>query len=195
MRHSKLAGIAAALLLAAAPLAAQEVVDHLGIPGPVSFAGEDFALAWSSQPTNAYTKQEYLPAGQSLEAYDSMVLIEFLAGDLKPADAAAQQATALNERRASDPIANFQMLEHPQNGEIVLDFVLSSRDEAGEYIIEWNGYRYAPATDAEGNEGVMLFGISRRAYGNDASRDFLTGLGEFKTRQVEALVAAPLPQM
>lgn len=182
-----------ALMVAATPVAAQKVTDYLDLPGPITLGDTDYALAWSSQPAENYTKQEYLPAGQEPARYESMVLVETVTGTIRPGDAAAQQVNFLNERRASDPIANYQLLEHPQTGEIMLDFVLSSRDTNGEYIIEWNGYRYAPLPD--GQPGVLLFGISHRAYGNTASEAFLRNLTAFKEAQLAILAAAPLPAL
>lgn len=181
------------LALAVAPAAAQQVKDHLDLPGPIGFGGTDYALAWSAQPAGNYVKQEYLPAGQSLESWDSMVLVEFVAGDIGPREAAARQAALLDDRKAGDPITNYQVIENAQTGEVILDFVLSARDADGEYIIEWNGYRYAPGTDASGRPGVMLFGISHRAYGNAASRSFLEGLAAFKEARIAELASAPLP--
>lgn len=195
MRQSILFVLASALFLAGAPVTAQEAADHLGIPGPVALGGTEYALAWSSRPGPDYIKQEYLPPGQTPETYQNMVLIEFVAGDLAPADAAARQVEMLNDRKQSDPIANFQILNNQETGEVILDFVLSAKDSRGEYIIEWNGYRYAPAVDGAGRPGVMLFALSHRAYGNDASRAFLEGLRGFKDSQLQLLAAAPLPRI
>gem|GEM_PF-5142213 len=44
-----------------------------------------------------------------------------------------------------------------------------------EQIVERNVYRYNPYIDKNGTEGVLLFGVSERAYGNDI-RKFLTSL-------------------
>ena len=63
----RIAAVAAVLPLAAAPALAQ-AVDHLGVPGPIALGGQSYALAWSSQPSPDYTKQEYVPVGQTVEA-------------------------------------------------------------------------------------------------------------------------------
>lgn len=192
MTRSCLAGLLVALALSA-PALAQQATDLLGVPGPIRFDGTEYLLGWSAQPAATYIKQEYVPVGQSPESYESMLLIEFVSGEIQPADALARQVAMLDERKASDPITNYSVIQNPQTGETILDFVISTQDGRGEYIIEWNGYRYAPASDAAGQTGVMLFAISHRAYGNDASKTFLEGLRVFKDQQITALASATLP--
>ncbi|WP_313138263.1 hypothetical protein [Paracoccus jeotgali] len=60
---TRLAAVLAATLWLA-PVQAQ-TTDHLGLPGPITLAGDSFALAWSSRAADNYIKQEYLPAGET----------------------------------------------------------------------------------------------------------------------------------
>jgi hypothetical protein len=46
-------------------------------------------------------------------------------------------------------------------------------------LVEWNGYRYVDYTDSLGHKGVLLFGMSKRARGDDVL-DFLRNLGTAK---------------
>lgn len=183
---------AVASLTLAAPALAQ-VTDYLDVPGPIALDGTDYNLAWSSQPSPGYTKQEYLPLGQDPESYESMVMVEFLAADLAPLEMAQAQVEMLNARRATDPLVNMALIENEQTGEVLLDFIVSSKDAAGEYIVEWNAYRYANVENNEGETGGLLFAISHRAYGNADSEAFLSALRDFKATQIEELAKAPLP--
>ncbi|HTN62694.1 MAG TPA: hypothetical protein VL147_14290, partial [Devosia sp.] len=79
--------------------------------------------------------------------------------------------------------------------EVILDFIVSSKDADGEYIVEWNAYRYASTETGEGQAGGMLFAISHRAYGNEAAKAFLSSLKAFKGSQVQALADAALPEL
>lgn len=194
-RLSRLAIVLVGVFVGTQIAAAQQGTDLLGVPGPIIFAGEDYHLAWSSRPTEQYTKQEYLPEGQKPETYRAMVLVEFLTGETTPAQAANAQVAALNERRGSDPLVNMELIQNPNTGEIILDFIVSSRDSNGEYIVEWNAYRYVSASNAKGSSGSLLFGISHRAYGNDAAKAFLTSLRDFKTGQISALSSMPMPEL
>ena len=179
-------------LMAAAAFA--QATDRLGIPGPIDFEGEAYALAWSSQPSETYIKQEYLPAGQSAERYEQMILVETVTGGLAVMDAVRAQVNMLNQRKASDPLVNMDVIQNEAAGEALLDFIVSSKDKDGQYIVEWNAYRYARYSDAGGNRGVMLFGVSRRAYGDDASKALLTQLKGLRPGRIRALTQVVLPR-
>lgn len=194
-RVGRFAAVAALSLALAMPALAQEVTDHLGVPGPIAFDGQDYQLAWSSQPTAEYTKQEYLPAGQALETYQSMVMVEFLVSDAEPLAMANAQMQMLAQRKATDPLVNMDLIRNDQTGEVLLDFLVSSKDAAGEYVVEWNAYRYARAENAQGESGGLLFAISHRAYGNGAAEAFLQSLRDFKSGQINALASAALPEL
>lgn len=123
-----------------------------------------------------------------------MVMVEFLAANLTPKAMAGAQVDMLNQRKQTDPLVNMDIIENGATGEVVLDFIVSSKDENGEYIVEWNAYRYASAVN-DGQAGGMLFAVSYRAYGNDAAKKFLGALKDFKGAQVMALATAPMPEL
>jgi len=167
-------------------------VDRLSLPGSIEFNGESYRLSWSSHPTPDYYKQEYLPPGQTSERFQRMVLIE---ASLRGADvngAVAAQVDRLNKRKLTDPTVNFAAFKNPKNGETILDFILSAEGPKGEDVVEWNAYRYAAWSGRGGESGVLLFGISRRAYGDNAS-DFLRRLKSARPAEINALASYPLP--
>jgi hypothetical protein len=61
-------------------------------------------------------------------------------------------------------------------------------------IVEWNAYRYKPYTDKAGHKGVLLFGISHRAYIEEII-PFLKSLKEYKSGQMRGLIAYPMPEI
>lgn len=172
---------------------AAEVVDHLGVPGPIRFDGKPFALAWSAKPSAGHTKQEYVPAGQKVETYEQMLLVERMAGKLKAIDAARAQMQMLEKRKASDPLVNMSLIQNPKNSEVLLDFIVSAKDRDGKVIVEWNAYRYATIEGAE--PGIMLFGVSHRAYGNENAKAFLGQLKTLRSAQIGALAGADMPKL
>lgn len=189
--------ITAAALLALCsitPAQAQDVTDYLGVPGPITVGDTDYVLAWSSNPQPGYYKQEYLPVGSIADSYESMVMVEFLVTDAPITEVVGAQASMVEQRKVSDPIANYAVLDHPDNGEYLLDFLLSTKDANGEFILEWNGYRYVES-QFEGQRGSMMFAISERAYGDAASEAFLRNLREFKARRLLDLTEADLPEL
>lgn len=180
-----------AALMLTATMAMAQVKDMMGIPGPITVGDTSYALAWSAQPQPHYTKQEYLPAGQTLPMYQQMLLVERVDG-VAVMDAVKAQVEMLNKRKGSDPLVNMDVIENKASGEALLDFIVSSKDTNGEFIVEWNAYRYAPF---KGNSnGVLLFGVSHRAYGNDNAKAFLTNLKALRGTTIQALTQASVPE-
>lgn len=181
--------LAAAVFAAAAlltPVAAQE--EALGIPGPIVFEQTTFELVWTSHPNEAYYKQEYLPAGETLESYTQMFMIDVLVEGATPETAARNMIAGLEQRKATDPVVNFDMIANEATGELILDFLLSD-SSTGDVIVEWNAYRYVPRGD-----GLALYAISRRGYGEEAS-GFIASLADWRTSSIEALAVMELPEV
>ena len=172
------------LLCAPAAVLAADAVDRIGVPGPIRFGDTDFALQWVSSPSPELYKQEYVPAGQRVQRYDSMVLI-----DVRPAGAGVVQTVRamiemLDARKATDPVATYDVLVSEAGDEVLLDFVMSARDASG-LIVEWNAYRYFPGP---GGQGTTVIAISRRGY-DDAARDFLVDLKTRRQQDIGTLSA------
>lgn len=187
MMHSRMIATGVMAAFMAVPALAQS--DMLGVPGPFTFQGQDYALAWTSQPSDSYFKQEYVPAGQTVEAYADMVLVEAVAGAITPMQAAASQVQMLTARQETDPVVNHEVIQNEATGEVLLDFLVSDLG-ADPIVVEWNAYRYMPL--AEG-EGVALFAVSRRSYGEDGARAFLGGLGALRSEAIAALATFDAP--
>lgn len=186
MTLHRLLAIAVASAALLFPAGAQE--DAIGAPGPIVFEQTRFELAWTSNPTPAYYKQEYLPQGQTLERYGEMFMVDVLTTDATPESAAADMIAGLEQRKASDAVVNFDMIANAATGEIILDFLLSDAS-SGTVIVEWNAYRYVPF----GN-GLALFAISRRGYGDDASA-FISRLKDWRSATIQSLAMMDLPDI
>ena len=184
----RLLHLAAALsLVLATPVLAQE--EAIGVPGPIVFEGTSFALAWTSHPLENYYKQEYVPAGQAVESYAEMFMVDVLTEGPTPHETVAAFAAQLDERKATDPLVNYNILENPETGEVLFDFLLSDTS-SGTMIVEWNAYRYSPLGD-----GTSLFAISRRGYDEDGATAFLTQLPEWRQASINALAELELPEI
>ena len=183
MSMYRLAAAVMALAMFCLPALAQE--DAIGIPGPVQFDGTPFVLAWTSHPTEALYKQEYLPEGETVERYSQMFMIDVMTDGVTPADAAANMIAGLEQRKDQDPLVNHDLLENKATGELLLDFLISD-DSTGETIVEWNAYRYVPQ-----GEGYVLYAISRRGYGE--SEDFIAGMADWREAAVGTLATMELP--
>jgi hypothetical protein len=169
-----------------------DAVDRLSVPGPINFDGTSYQLTWSSHPSAYYYKQEYLPAGQTSEHFQRMVLLEAIVQGTDVSGAVSAQINMLDRRKPTDPTVHFATYKNPKTGEMILDFIVSKESEKEELTVEWNAYRYAPLKAKDGKLGVLLFGLSRRAYGAD-STEFLRGLKSARITEVNALAHYPLP--
>ena len=178
------------LMLAAASVgtvtAQDAVVEALGVPGPIDFLGDSYALSWTSHPTPDYFKQEYLPEGQQSDSYAAMFMLDALTSAATPQGAADGQIAGLEQRKASDPMVNYNQISNPETGEVILDFLLSD-DSGPAPILEWNAYRYTKLGD-----GIALYAISRRAYGDDVEA-FLGQLSQMRQDNISALAELDLP--
>jgi len=189
---SRLALVALCVLCAGHAARADEVVERLAVPGPINFDGTLYQLSWSSHPNPGYFKQEYLPVGQTSGRFQRMILIEAIVGGADVSGAVTAQVDQLNRRKSTDPTVNFALLKNPQTGEVILDFIVSQDGGADGSIVEWDAYRYAALRGKDGKSGVLLFGLSRRAYGDD-STEFLRGLKAARQADINTLAHYPLP--
>ncbi len=166
--------------------------DFLNIPGPITFNETDFSLAWSSNPTPTYFKQEYIPAGEVIERYNQMILVEVVQGDLTVEDAVRAQVNVIQQRKKTDQLAQYQIVENPNTGEIILDFLLSAGTKKKLDVVEWNAYRYKAFEDDKGQKGILLFAISKRGYNEDITL-FLKGLKDERIHLINKLGAHEMP--
>jgi len=173
---------------------ASDVVNYYGTPADITFNNTKFTLAWSSHPNDIYYKQEYVTRRDVVERYNDMVLVDFIVTDLGAKDAAQAQVNTILERKKTDQVCNYQIIKNEQTGEYILDFVMSESSDDYVNLVEWNGYHYKPYTDKAGHKGVLLFGISHRAYGDD-TMGFLRNLKTYRGDVLKKLMAYPMPEI
>ncbi|HSI91048.1 MAG TPA: hypothetical protein VK927_08025, partial [Adhaeribacter sp.] len=161
------------------------------VPGPIAFNDKTYHLAWSSNPTKTYYKHEYIPKGQTPEKFEQMLMLDLILGnDFTVADVASSQVAQLEKRKATDAVVQYEAIENPETGEIILDFLISSGTGKTLDIVEWNAYRYKPFQEKSGRKGVLLFAISTRGYAGSIPA-FLTGLKTTRTPQIHAIGGHP----
>ena len=144
----------------------------------VSFSNTIYKLAWSAHPKDIYYKQEYLTEGEKSESFKTMIMIEAIILDVPIENVVKLKESELQERKKTDQVCNYQITTNSQTGEYMIDLLISSGD-----IVEWNAYRYKKIMDSKGKSAILLFALSKRAYGDDY-KVFLTGL---KTNRIDAI--------
>ncbi len=171
-----------------------DIIDYYNIPPELSFNKINYKLCWSSHPNDTYYKQEYIPQGEVVEHFNDMILIDFLNTDIPVKDAVQAQVANLIERKKTDMVCNYQLGINDKTNEYILDFVMSDVSNDHVHIVEWNGYRYKPYTDKSGHKGVLLFGVSHRAY-DDKGTDFLRSLGSYRHEILQKLSMHSIPEI
>lgn len=171
----------------------KKAMDYLNVKGPLSFNGKMYKLDWSAHPAPDFYKQEYLPAGEVTGKFTTMLLIDVLTGNKNLHDVAAQKIAELKQLQLQNPMVNYNAFGNAATGEYMIDFLLTANDAAGNInIIERNIYRYKTFTAASGQKGVLLFGISTRAYGKEVD-GFLKSLKANKSELVNKVAGFVLP--
>jgi hypothetical protein len=170
----------------------QDVPDYYGIP-TLSFNNLNYKLAWSAHPNDKYYKHEYVPSGEKVDHFNNMIVIDFIETEMHVKDAVAAQVNNITERKKTDAVCNYQILKK-SNDDFILDFIMSENTNRTVTIIEWNAYHYIQYTDKNGHKGILLFGISHRAY-DDLATPFLKTLGTFRNNNLKALGTYNMPEI
>lgn len=169
--------------------------DALGVPGPISFQKQVYSLAWTSHPTAAYYKQEYLPKGDTVERFKNMLLLEALLGAVTPKDAAAAKLAELKRLKEKNSAVQYESFDNPKTGEYMIHFLVTAAASDGSIsVAERNVYRYKTFTGGKGKTGLLLFGLSQRAYAGDAS-GFIADTKKNKAALVNEVAQAALPEV
>jgi len=174
--------------------AINSIENYFGIPKNIQFENVDYTLSWSAHPNKVYFKQEYLPRGQNPDHFSNMLMIDFAEGDFTAKDVANNKIGTLQERKKTDPVCNYELIESPDGKEFILDFLMSVSANEKVNLVEWNCYHYKSYTDKAGHKGVVLYGISNRAY-DDGVTPFLQNLPKQRKDIINAIIKFPIPEI
>jgi hypothetical protein len=170
-------------------------INYLGAVEQISLDKISYDLAWSSYPLENYYKQEYLAKGDTIEKFKKLILLEFIKGEITVKEVVAYKVAELKRDKLSNPIVNYEVYTK-KDGEVFMDFLVSENTPDGKSvkIVERNVQRYKSVVDKNGQKGVLLFGVSERAYGNDIHNFFLN-LKENKIKLVKLVVDIEIPEI
>lgn len=171
--HISLIAVLTCLLLSQSSIA--QVKNYYNISDTLTFNDLNYQLSWSSHPNENFYKHEYLLKGEDPNHFNSMALLDFIEGDATLEDAVNAQVQILIKRKKSDPICNYRVLKNRDGDDYILDFLMGVSNGNKLSIVEWNCYRYKVYTDAKRHRGILMFGISYRAY-DDLAIPFLQAL-------------------
>ena len=147
--------------------------EYLGVLGPISFDKISYNLIWTSHAADNFYKQEYIAKGDTIVKFKKLILLDILTGKTRLKDVVATKVAELKKMKTSNPVVQYETFE--KDGEVMLDFLVSENTPDGRLVstVERNVYRYKSVVDKNGQKGVLLFGVSERAYGDDIDKFFL----------------------
>ena len=175
-------------------MAQNKVEDYLHLGDKYRFDNKDYKLVWSSHPMDNFYKQEYILSNENVEKYTRMIMIDFLEGDLTPKDVISNFVNNLENSKKQNPIINYQMYE--REDEYMLDFIISKNSQDGKevLILERNVYRYFRINTPK-RKGILLFGVSDRAYTKKEMDNMFSVLKNKKLDLVNKVIQIEVPKI
>jgi hypothetical protein len=169
MKMIKLFASAMAFMICCTSINAQQKAqDHLGIPGPIQFDNASWQLANSAHPLPNFYTQQYVRAGDELDAYKKMLMINYLIDTMDLKHFVSLKVDQIQKLKENNSLVQYQVYNY--NQDIVLDFLFTASNPDGQSVgvVERNVYRYTPMKDKSGKAAIRVFAFSERAYGASA---------------------------
>ena len=175
-------------------MAQNKVEDYLHLGSKYRFDNKDYELVWSSHPASNFYKQEYILPNENVEKYKRLILIDFIEGDLNPKDVLSSLANSLENSKKQNPVINYKVYE--KNNEYMIDFIMSENSQDGKdvLILERNVYRYFRINTLK-RKGILLFGVSDRAYTKKEMDNMFSVLKNNKLELVNKVAKIEVPKI
>ena len=175
-------------------MAQNKVEDYLHLGSKYRFDNKDYELVWSSHPASNFYKQEYILPNENVEKYKRLILIDFIEGDLDPKDVLSGLANSLENSKKQNPVINYKVYE--KNNDYMIDFIMSENSQDGKevLILERNVYRYFRINTPK-RKGVLLFGVSDRAYTKKEMDNMFSVLKNKKLDLVNKIIQIEVPKI
>lgn len=175
-------------------MAQNKVEDYLHLGDKYRFDNKDYELVWSSHPASNFYKQEYILPNENVEKYKRLILIDFIEGDLDPKDVLSGLANSLENSKKQNPVINYKVYE--KNNEYMIDFIMSENSQDGKevLILERNVYRYFRINTPK-RKGILLFGVSDRAYTKKEMDNMFSVLKNKKLDLVNKVIQIEVPKI
>ena len=175
-------------------MAQNKVEDYLHLGDKYRFDNKDYELVWSSHPASNFYKQEYILPNENVEKYKRLILIDFIEGDLAPKDVLSGLVNSLENSKKQNPVINYKVYE--KNNEYMIDFIMSENSQDGKevLILERNVYRYF-RINTPNRKGILLFGVSDRAYTKKEMDNMFSVLKNNKLELVNKVAKIEVPKI
>lgn len=179
-------------ILATFSVRGNDVVERLGVPGPLRYSATSFELKWTRKPADNYFVQEYVPPGESLEKFRQMLTLSVLVVDVEAKTVAAMKVDELEKRKKTDEVCNYAVAESPDGSEVIVDFILSDGKNGNIDVVEFNVRRYSRVQTSDKTSVVLVYAYAVRAYA-DEIESFLSSLGSVREERIKEMIGVTLP--
>ena len=175
-------------------MAQNKVEDYLHLGSKYRFDNKDYELVWSSHPASNFYKQEYILPNENVGKYKRLILIDFIEGDLAPKDVLSGLVNSLENSKKQNPVINYKVYE--KNNDYMIDFIMSENSQDGKdvLILERNVYRYFRINTPK-RKGILLFGVSDRAYTKKEMDNMFSVLKNKKLDLVNKVIQIEVPKI
>ena len=182
------------MFIAQFAMAQNKVEDYLHLGDKYRFDNKDYELVWRSHLASNFYKQEYILPNENVEKYKRLILIDFIEGDLNPKDVLSGLANSLENSKKQNPVINYKVYE--KNNEYMIDFIMSENSQDGKdvLILERNVYRYFRINTPK-RKGILLFGVSDRAYTKKEMDNMFSVLKNNKLELVNKVAKIEVPKI
>lgn len=167
------------------------IKDYIGLTGPIEFDGKKFELAWSSKSNNYYL-QEYLIAGDTLEKFHEMILVNVINEGIDIDEVVQMKEWELEATKEIDPICNYLTTPKTDKTGAIVDFLRGESDGEIMKIVEFNTYRFEQITIGKNKKAVLLFAYCKRAYDKDIMH-FLNTLKSTREEYIDKIGKVKVP--
>ena len=175
-------------------MAQNKVEDYLHLGSKYRFDNKDYELVWSSHPASNFYKQEYILPNENIEKYKRLIRRDVIEGDLAPKDVLSSLVNSLENSKKQNLVINYKVYE--KNNEYMIDFIMSENSQDGKdvLILERNVYRYFRINTPK-RKGILLFGVSDRAYTKKEMDNMFSVLKNNKLELVNKVAKIEVPKI
>lgn len=171
-----------------------QVIERIGLKGPIDFNKTEFTLAWSQKPNANYFVQEYVPKNETVEKFNELITVNVFVLNTTVENAVQQKINELIKRKETDKVCNFNVIESPDGKESILDCLLSVEKNGDLDIVEFIIYRYKQIELENHQKALLIYSYSKRSYDKNIMK-FLKGLSTERENLLNVMIAKEMPEI
>jgi len=171
-----------------------QIVERIGLNGPLEFNKTEFNLVWSQKPQDNYYVQEYIPKNETVDRFNELITVNVFLVSNTVQNAVQQKIENLNKRKETDKLCNYNIIESPDEKEFILDCLLSLEKDNKLNTVEFIIYRYKQIELENHKKALLIYSYSKRSY-DEHIPEFLKHLAVEKTDLLNVMISKDLPEI